>query len=250
MKTQRLKINYIHHLNAFYTLAYEHERLRANDISLYLALFQLWNLQRFPVSLVINRVSVVKLCKIGSNHTYVRCLKRLENFGLLTYQPSEQPYLNSVIKMVPLEKIDTHARAKIDTYARAKIDTHMCSNKDPDMCVNFDTHTGAILTHINNKQLNNIINECQTARAREPELEDVRSYFKTVGQPEKEADQFYFHYKAIGWTLSGMPILDWKAAAGKWIGHIPLLKQNTNGRTISTTGEHRTNNNQRYDEPF
>ncbi len=246
MNNQYLKINFIHHLNAFYSLIHENERLRANDISLYLALFQLWNLRRFPVSLEIDRESVINLCKIRSNHTYARCLKRLDDYGLLTYEPSEQPYLRSVIKMVPLEKNDTHVRDKIDT--------HPCGNKDPGTCVSFDTHTGAKLTHINNKQLNNIINGRQTERSQEkvviPDLEEVCTYFRTLGQPEKEGNQFYYHYKAIGWTLSGMPIWDWKAAADKWIGHIPLLKQNTNGRTIPIPGELRTNRNKRYDEPF
>lgn len=253
MNNHRLNVNYIRHLNAFYNLVHEHERLRANDISLYMALFQLWNLRRFPASLIINRILVVKLCKIGSNKTYVQCLKRLDNFGLLTYQPSKNPFLHSVIRMVPLDKNEPHKRSENDS--------HMCSNKDPVECSDFASHTEAVLHHINNKQINNYKNERQTALSQKksmdkigsavaPEPEEVRAYFKAVAQPEREADQFYFHYQAIGWTLSGMPIRDWKAAAEKWIGHIPSLKQNINGRTISTISELRTKGNERYDEPF
>lgn len=106
MNNDYLNINFIRHLNAFYTLVHEHERLRANDISLYMALFQLWNLERFPVFLVVNRSLVIKLCKIGSLHTYTRCLKRLHNFGFLTYEPSEELFSRSVIKMAPLEKMN------------------------------------------------------------------------------------------------------------------------------------------------
>jgi hypothetical protein len=253
MNNPQLNINYIRHLNAFYTLVHEHERLRSNDISLYMALFQLWNQQRFPVSLMVSRKLITKLSKIGSYKTYVQCLKRLDSYGLLTYQPSERPFEHSVIKMLPLEKNEPHKHV-ID-------DPHMCSNKDPDGCSNADPHPGSILHHFNNKQINNYINERQTGRPQKkkineignpvvPELEEVRAYFSTVAQPEREADQFYFHYKAIGWTLSGMPIFDWKAAAEKWISHIPLLKKNINDNTKPGPGGIRPEENKRYDEPF
>jgi hypothetical protein len=252
MNNQYLNINFIRHLNAFYTLVHEHERLRANDISLYMALFQLWNLERFPVSLIVSRRLALKLCKIGSLHTYTECLKRLHNFGFLTYEPPEGPFSSCVIKMVPLGKNESRRHAKNDT--------HMCGNKDPGAGVDFDTHTVSVLTHFNNKQINDFINESKTARPQKksidkveappaPELEEITVYFRAAAQSEKEAVLFYFHYKAIGWTMSGMPILDWKAAAEKWISRIPSFKNNTIANT-TTTGGLRSEEDKRYDEPF
>jgi hypothetical protein len=142
MNNQYLNINFIRHLNAFYTLVHEHERLRANDISLYMALFHLWNLEHFSVSLVVSRSIVLKYCKIGSLHTYTQCLKRLENFGFLVYEPSAELFSRSVIKMIPLEKNELHKHAKNDT--------HICSNKDPANGGNSDMHTMSISTHFNN----------------------------------------------------------------------------------------------------
>ncbi|PSL28122.1 hypothetical protein [Chitinophaga ginsengisoli] len=253
MKNQYLNINFIRHLNAFYALVHEHERLRANDISLYMALFQLWNLEHFPVSLMVNRSLVVRLCGIGSLHTYIQCLKRLDSFGLLTYEPSERPFQQSVIKIVPLEKSDPHRAVKNDP--------HMWSNKDPAMGSDSASHTGAILHHFNNKQINNFINESKTARPQKkskdkirapqaPELEAICTYFRAAAQSDKEAELFYFHYKAIGWTMSGAPILDWKAAAEKWISRIPSFKNNTIANTTSTIGGLRSRGDERYDEPF
>lgn len=253
MNNQYLNINFIRHLNAFYTLVHEHERLRANDISLYLALFQLWNLEHFPVSLIIDRSSAVKLCKIGSLHTYTRCLKRLHKFGFLNYESPEGIFSRGVIKMLPLEKKDSSKHAKNDT--------HMCSKSDTDVGGRIDTHTVSILTHFNNKQINNYKNERETARSPKkskdkikappaPELEEISTYFRAAAQSEKEAALFYFHYKAIGWTLGGSPILDWTAAAEKWISRIPSFKNNTIANTTSTTGGLRSEEDKRYDEPF
>ncbi len=253
MNNQSLTINFIRHFNAFYTLVHEHERLRANDISLYMALFQLWNLEHFPVSLIVSRRVVMKLCKIGSLHTYTQCLKRLHNFGLLTYEPSEEIFSRSVVKMLPLEKSGSHKHAKNDT--------DMCSNKDPGKGSSFDTASVSKLLYLNNKQINNFINESKTARPQKkskdkvevpaaPELSEVRTYFRAAAQSEKEAELFYYHYKAIGWTMSGVQILDWTAAAEKWISRIPSIKNKTIENTTSTTGGLRSDENKRYDEPI
>ncbi|PSL33275.1 hypothetical protein [Chitinophaga ginsengisoli] len=259
MNNQYLPINYIRHLTAFYTLLHEHERLRANDISLYMALFQLWNQQRFPVSLSVSRSLIIEFCRIGSHHTYLQCLKRLHESGFLVYEPSEKLFSPSVIKMLPLEEYEPSKPGIIDSRT--------CNNKDPANVGsggNSALDTGPISTHFNNKQINNYKNVRQTSTAhaqkkkidkmeapKAPELEEVRAWFSAAAQPGKEADQFYFHYKALGWTLSGMPIFDWKAAAQKWIGHIPSLKKNVNANTRTTTfrtsqsGEYK-----RYDEPI
>jgi len=262
MNNQYTSINFIRHLNAFYTLVHEHERLRANDISLYMALFQLWNLEHFPVSLMVDRNLVVRLSKIGSLRTYMQCVKRLHDFGFLTYEPSERPFSRCMIKMVPLEKSTPHKYTKNAPHMRSKNDTHMWSNKDPVEGCNSDPHTGAILPYFNNnKQINNFINESKTARSQKkskdkiiapvaPELEEICTYFRSAAQSEKEAELFYFHYKAIGWTMSGTPILDWKAAAEKWISRIPSLKNNAIANTTSTIGGLQSAKDKRYDEPI
>jgi hypothetical protein len=114
---------------------------------------------------------------------------------------------------------------------------------------------------IDNKQINNFINKGETARPQKkrkdeinapaaPELEEVCSYFRAAAQSEKEAELFYFHYKAIGWTISGTPILDWTSAAEKWISRIPSFKNNTLANRKPTIGGFRSKENQRYDEPF
>jgi len=268
MNSPNLKINYIHHLNAFYNLIHEHERLRPNDISLYMALFQLWNLQRFPVSLLINRDQVIHLSRIGSNRTYNECLKRLHGFGLLTYEPPGKPFLPSTVKMVPLDKNepDTYTQNAPHTYTGNASHTyndsapHTCSNNDSHVCSKKAPDTGTIMHHINNKQINNYKREYQTAPTQKknvykmeapmaPDIGKIRSYFSEAAQSQEEANKFYFHYHAIGWMLSGSPILNWKAAAEKWITQISLFQKNTNANTISIPGSP-ANEQKRYDDPL
>ena len=69
------EINYIKHLNAVFNQFSKDNRLNPTHISLYIALFQLWNLNRFLEEFFINRDEVMQLSKIGSKSTYHRCIK-------------------------------------------------------------------------------------------------------------------------------------------------------------------------------
>lgn len=62
------RINYIH-LNTFFAQIRKDDRLHANHISLYLALFQVWNQYRFSNPFPILREEVIRLCHIGSLNT-------------------------------------------------------------------------------------------------------------------------------------------------------------------------------------
>jgi len=65
-----------------------------------MALFHIWNNNRFPDGFYINREEVMRLSKIGSKSTYHRCLKELDTNGYIKYRPSHNPYKGSKIKML------------------------------------------------------------------------------------------------------------------------------------------------------
>lgn len=48
-----------------------------------------------------------------------------------------------------------------------------------------------------------------------PSLEDVISYNEEQGNPI-DAESFYDYYEAVGWTIQGKPIMDWKAVFRFW----------------------------------
>ena len=93
------EINYIKHLNAVFSQFSKDSRLNPTHISLYIALFQLWNLNRFLEEFFINRDEVMQLSKIGSKSTYHRCIKELNHWKYIVYFPSHNPYRGSKIKM-------------------------------------------------------------------------------------------------------------------------------------------------------
>ncbi|UMB54212.1 hypothetical protein MKD41_01735 [Lutibacter sp. A64] len=92
-------INYIKHLNAVFMLFSKDKRLNPTHISLYVALFQLWNTNFFKGEFFINREEVMSYSKIGSKSTYHRCIKELHYWKYLLYQPSHNPFKGSQIKM-------------------------------------------------------------------------------------------------------------------------------------------------------
>jgi hypothetical protein len=97
------QINYIKHLNSIFLQFSKDDRLNPTHISLYIALFQLWNTNRFPQEFYINREEVMKYSKIGSKSTYHRCIKQLSHWKYLIYYPSHNPFKGSKIKMLKFE---------------------------------------------------------------------------------------------------------------------------------------------------
>ena len=74
-------------------------RLNPTHISLYMALFQLWNTYHFADDFYINRDEVMQLSKVGSKTTYHRCIKDLSHWSYILYTPSHNPFRGSRIKM-------------------------------------------------------------------------------------------------------------------------------------------------------
>ena len=101
-------MNYIRHLNAFFFRHVKRDRrLNANHISLYMALFQCWNLNRFQNPFSITREAVMDICGIGSKNTYHKCLKELHQFGYIFYKPSINKFHKSTVHIVKLDAGDS-----------------------------------------------------------------------------------------------------------------------------------------------
>jgi hypothetical protein len=90
-------MNYIRHLNGFFERLAEDKRLSSYHISLYIALFQLWNANRFCNQFTISRAEVMQLARIGSANTYARCMRELVEWGYITYQPSSNLHSGSKV---------------------------------------------------------------------------------------------------------------------------------------------------------
>ncbi|MDR6968187.1 hypothetical protein J2X31_002202 [Flavobacterium arsenatis] len=88
-------MNYIKHLTGFFEKVAIDQTLNPTHISLYIALFQFWNCNRFRNPISISRDEVMRISKISSKATYHKCLKNLHALGYINYQPSYNPFRGS-----------------------------------------------------------------------------------------------------------------------------------------------------------
>jgi hypothetical protein len=87
----------IKELSKFYAAAKEDPRIGTAHISLYMAIFQEYNLNQFKNPLKIKRSSLMATAKINGLATYHKCIKDLAASGYIQYIPSYNPSINSQI---------------------------------------------------------------------------------------------------------------------------------------------------------
>lgn len=189
-------MNYIRHLNAIFQQFSLDSRLNPTHISLYMALFQYWNISRFPEVFFINRAEVMAMSKIGSKATYHRCLKQLNDWKYIHYLPSHNPYKGSRVRML---KFGTSEHSGNNTT------TETGNNQVVEQAVVSNTNS--------NKQ----IEKDNKLKLPKNEIE-VLNYFEKRKWPVIEAKKFFNHYTSIGWKVGGkIKIVDWQASAENWM---------------------------------
>lgn len=232
-------MNYIRHLSSFFQKVSDDNRLNPHHISLYIALFQIWNINRFENPFQISRNEVLKLCKIGSLNTYHKCLNELNLYGYIQYIPSHNPMKGSLIN---LYNFDTTENAQLGANSIQPLYNPRRKNATTDdtTLASFYKHS----KHINNKTIcmehapneNSILNsekknaENQEGQKRKkvapkkekvfvrPTLEEVIAFFKSENHPEVEARKFFNHFESNGWKVGGKtPMKNWQAASRNWI---------------------------------
>lgn len=84
-------------LTNFYAAICEDCRIGATHISLYMALFQFFNLNGFKNPVLITRAAVMKAAKISGRATYHKCIRDLSELGYIQYEPSFNPAISSKV---------------------------------------------------------------------------------------------------------------------------------------------------------
>lgn len=98
------QVNYIKHHRSVYFKMSEDVRLTPYHLSVYNALFMLWNECGYANELSINRNDVMMLSKIGNANTYTKCLKNLSEYGYIIYKPSFNPLIGSKVTIIRCDK--------------------------------------------------------------------------------------------------------------------------------------------------
>jgi len=232
-------MNYIAHLTGFFRRVSRDYRFNPTHVSLYMALFQQWNLGRFRNPISVARSEVMEISRISSRVTYHKCIKELHAWGYLHYDPSYNHFRGSLVYMLGFddrpETEDTPEQAISCTGAVGEVD--LC-------CTGAERELGPSINSKNNINFTNPINGRERAReesseneqeteemserkekgcaekekkAEPPGLEEVRTFFQERGYRELEAFRFFHHYSANGWMLGRSRMLNWQAAARKWM---------------------------------
>jgi hypothetical protein len=115
-------MNYIKHLTGFFNRIALENSLNPTHISLYLALFQCWNVNRFKNPIIISRDEMMKGSKIASKATYHKCIKELQRLNFLDYFPSYNPYSGTQVFMMNFSEGNNFSQNSSDTTS---------SNNDP-----------------------------------------------------------------------------------------------------------------------
>ena len=239
-------MNYIKHLTGFYDKIQQDERLNPTHISLYLALFQFWNLNHFQNPISISRNEMMGLSKISAFGTYHKCIKDLQTFGYIEYIPSFNPYKGSLVNLYNFENSDVQNLHK--KYNKKQIsDTQALKQYH----IKNDTSSRqALIPSINNTNIVNnktmvttsesntifekdfvIPNEVQpneeclstnnyqpTTNFRPPHISEIKMYFAEKDASSEEAEKFFNHYESNGWLVGGKSKMkNWQAAARNWL---------------------------------
>ena len=87
-------------LTSFFSAIKEDPCIGATHISLYMALFQFYNLNDFQNPVSIIRHAVMEAAKIRGLATYHKCMRDLVECGYIEYQPSFDPGVSSKVYLL------------------------------------------------------------------------------------------------------------------------------------------------------
>ncbi len=275
-------MNYIKHLTGFFEKVALDRTLNPTHISLYIALFQFWNCNRFKNPISINRDEVMRISKISSKATYHKCLKNLHSLGYINYEPSYNPFRGSHVILFNFSddlKPAPKSERKLKNELLFEQVNEQALNKS---CTSSETGTKqAVVPSINYINNTNILNdknvsnlekqpkkfeeinnsnlenekskeEKSSAKKEEklkPEIEEVKTYFQENNFPEQEAQKFFNYFKSVGWLVGGKtPMVDWQAAAQNWMINAP--KFISNAEQPNRAKQLNTTTDKDYSEPL
>ncbi|MEZ7495830.1 hypothetical protein QO206_10045 [Leeuwenhoekiella aequorea] len=221
-------MNYIKHLNAVFQAFYTDNRLNTAHISLYMAAFQFWNVSRFSPQFYVNREELRRMAKIGSNRTYLKCMRDLHTWKYLKYTPSHNPFKGSEIKMYTFAPTATPSSAPTTTQTGSTVE-----HQEVNPYIKHD------------KTDKNDLNKPKHAKA-------VFDFFKSKKYPVEEAAAFLLHYDQADWlTSGGEPIRNWEAIAVHWMAQSKTADERKKRKPdVNFNDPLQVNNFKNYGEPL
>ena len=216
-------MNYIKHLTAVFEIFEADNRLTPFHISLYISLFRCWNLNFFHNPISISRDEMMKMSKIGSVNTYIKCLKELHSWKYIRYEPSYNRQVGSMVYLYTFDNSTDNAGEmpvipSINNINRLNKENLIGQAQNFEL-KNSDMKSKEEKEKLREKKKNDEVN---SSGSFPPTLEFVKIYFDEKGVSSIEAEKFFNYFESNGWLVGGRAKMkDWKAAARNWILNIP-----------------------------
>ena len=269
-------MNYIKHLSGFFEKVVLDYDFNPTHISLYIAIFQVWNQNRFVNPISISRDELMRISKISSKATYHKCIKDLVKNGYIIYSPSYNPYKSSMVEILELDfytKPITRKEAK--KLKNEQVDEPVLNQH----CTSNDTSTEQVYIYTNNVNNTNSLNDINSEskkieklnfqpdfksesepkkKLREkkrynqddipPNYDELQNYFIEKSSTIQEAEKFFNYYTSKGWLVGGKSKMkDWKASANNWIINTDKFNPKKNELQPNHLN---TSNQKNYGEPL
>lgn len=269
-------MNYIKHLTGFFEKVVQDYDFNPTHISLYIAMFQAWNQNRFVNPVCISRDELMRISKISSKATYHKCIKELIEKGYIIYNPSFNPYKSSTVEIINL---DYYTKPMTRKMSKQLKNEQVIEQVDEIVVNNHCTSTEQVYIDINNTNISNSINDINNPsqqieklnfqpdftdepqpkkKLREkkrynsddipPIFEEVQKYFIEKNSTIQEAEKFFNYYTSKGWLVGGKSKMkNWKASSNNWI--LNTDKFNVKNSVLQPNHLY-TPNQKNYDEPL
>jgi hypothetical protein len=244
-----MNVNYIKHLESVTMQMAEDTKLNTSHVSMYLALFLIWNHNRFQNPLSINRSEVMKISKIGARATYHKCMTELHQWGYLKYVPSHNPLKGSLIYLFNFGTSSEQVVSQLGGQLPSQV-------------------LGPSINSINNKKHLNSLNidrvdskfdqpqkeEKKRSVFIKPEIDEVKAFFQEKNKTDLDAEKFFNHFESNGWLVGGKSKMkNWQAAARNWILNSEKFNERSSSPSRGKTGKPGNiivNQNKQYDVPL
>lgn len=239
-------MNYIKHLNSIFDLFHKDSNLNPTHISLYMALFQEWNKNRFADQFSVSRSQLMKTAKIGSKSTYHRCISNLDEWKYISYHPSRNPHKGSEVQMANFHTGIVPSEGQDSPKSSGQVGHYNPNSGSQVGHYSPNTVPVTIYKHAN------MIKQINMSKHAKPENDlEVINFFKNENKTEAEALHFFNYYQAKDWKVgNNTPLTDWKAVAKSWIRKSQSSKTFNHYPGTSNRDYLKTNQNKNYDEPL
>ncbi|RVU91557.1 transcriptional regulator [Flavobacterium columnare] len=186
-------MNYIKHLSGFFEKIKFEDQINPSVISVYLAIFQIWNHNRFKSPIHASREEIMLASKISSTATYHKCIKILEEKEFINYTPSYSSYTRTEIEIIPLENVLNPSKKGVQ-----KLNNSISKNEKPiDQPTNQPPEQPLELLYsiYNNKHIKTLNKHCKQSnvfafdQSSEPKNEQEIQSSKTTNRIKKQTAQ-------------------------------------------------------------